>query len=234
MEPFTKIIHPVTKGINPTFCKIEFDGRRLSISGVEEPMTNGNCHGGCGQIVDSMIEADGNRRVKLAPDWTPALLDRFRAIWGRWHLNDMRPGCEHQREWPTATMLEVVSYTLTTEAQRLRDEVREAAADAALAGRAFNPTAQERALAELTTWYESIYQLPPEGSALVGCYKVRERVRRVAGTVYPHEHPEGLLTKPCPVCGYKYGSAWLFEAVPEDVLQFLADLPETDLEPAWV
>jgi hypothetical protein len=42
--------------------------------------------------------------------------------------------------------------------------------------------------------------------------------------VYPHEHPEGYLTKPCPVCGYKYGSAWLHEDVPQDVLDWLQSL----------
>lgn len=40
------------------------------------------------------------------------------------------------------------------------------------------------------------------------------------------EHPSGLLLEPCPVCGYKYGSAWLKEDVPEDVLQWLYALPE--------
>lgn len=32
---------------------------------------------------------------------------------------------------------------------------------------------------------------------------------------------------------YKYGSAWLKERVPEEVLQFLASLPDTDIQPAW-
>lgn len=34
--------------------------------------------------------------------------------------------------------------------------------------------------------------------------------------------------------GYKYGSAWLKESVPEDVLRFLSSLPDTDTKPAWV
>lgn len=33
---------------------------------------------------------------------------------------------------------------------------------------------------------------------------------------------------------YRYGSAWLKVGVPEDVLTFLAGLPETDIQPAWV
>lgn len=33
---------------------------------------------------------------------------------------------------------------------------------------------------------------------------------------------------------YSYGSAWLFEEVPDDVLDFLAALPDSDKKPAWV
>ncbi len=40
---------------------------------------------------------------------------------------------------------------------------------------------------------------------------------------------------PDPSCGgYRYGSAWLKEAVPEDVLTWLNGLPDTDKAPAWV
>ena len=33
------------------------------------------------------------------------------------------------------------------------------------------------------------------------------------------EHKDGLLCKPCPTCGYKYGSAWLKEELPQDVIE---------------
>lgn len=67
-----------------------------------------------------------------------------------------------------------------------------------------------------------------------GCEHQRRRETKTAGWVRFDEHPRGLLSKPCPVCGYKYGSAWNREAVPEDVLQFLAGLPDADVTPAWV
>jgi len=38
----------------------------------------------------------------------------------------------------------------------------------------------------------------------------------------------------CPECGYSIGSAWLFEAVPDYVLQWLFSLPDADIQPAWV
>jgi hypothetical protein len=58
--------------------------------------------------------------------------------------------------------------------------------------------------------------------------------KKEAGWVTPDEHPEGLLEKPCPVCGYKYGSAWNKESIPDDVLAWLYNLPDTKITPAWV
>ncbi len=34
--------------------------------------------------------------------------------------------------------------------------------------------------------------------------------------------------------GYKYGSAWLFKEVPQTVVQFLVELPDSKRVPAWV
>lgn len=34
--------------------------------------------------------------------------------------------------------------------------------------------------------------------------------------------------------GYKYGSAWLRQEVPDNVIDFLQSLPDTDKTPAWV
>lgn len=36
--------------------------------------------------------------------------------------------------------------------------------------------------------------------------------------------PLGYLTKPCPICGYKAGTAWLTKPVPTDVIEFLFSL----------
>ena len=50
----------------------------------------------------------------------------------------------------------------------------------------------------------------------------------------PEDNPKGLLTKACPVCGYKYGTAWLKVELPQKVIEFLQSLPDSDKEPAWV
>lgn len=54
------------------------------------------------------------------------------------------------------------------------------------------------------------------------------------GWVPESEHQEGLMGRPCPECGYRYGTAWLAEEVPGEILEFLASLPDTDRDPVWV
>jgi hypothetical protein len=48
------------------------------------------------------------------------------------------------------------------------------------------------------------------------------------------EHPGGLLGEACPTCGYLYGTEWLTEELPADVIADLLALPDSDLTPAWV
>ena len=57
---------------------------------------------------------------------------------------------------------------------------------------------------------------------------------KILGWMHPEEHPEGILGKPCPVCGYKYGTSWKKEEVPEEIIKWLFDLPETEVKPAWI
>lgn len=38
---------------------------------------------------------------------------------------------------------------------------------------------------------------------------------------------------PCSVCGYKYGSAWNYEPLPESVITYLKSLPVSKTIPVW-
>ncbi len=136
------------------YCKIKYDGKRLSIVGVEGPTKDGNCHGSCGQCTGFQIS-------EPAPGWTPEMLETFRGYWNRWHLNDMTAGTPAQME-----------------------ELRRHAC----------------ASSDHYTW--------------------AKETLKAAGLE--------------PDKGYSYGSKWLLEEVPQEVLEWLAALPETDITPAWV
>lgn len=91
-----RIINPGSRRIGrwdaAVYCKITYQDGRLRITGVEGPKKNGNCLGSSGQI-----EMNWEPLENLAIGWSRATEAQFIATWRRWHLNDMRAECEHQR-----------------------------------------------------------------------------------------------------------------------------------------
>ena len=73
------------------FVEIVYKNDILSLHGVIGPMISGNCRGSAGQCQDEI-----RKGVPKAP-WTKEMVDKLCDIWDRWHLNDKRAGCEHQR-----------------------------------------------------------------------------------------------------------------------------------------
>ncbi len=169
-QPFKKVVRPgkSSHGVYPPRLldvtvqieyKVEHDKGRLSIVGNHE--SSG------GQIVDLISP---KLITKLAPGWTPELVQKLHDTWERWHLNDTRPGSPAQAAW----------LRENPPGQKDFDHYRWATAALEKAG------------------------LNPDPS-------------------YLHNG------KP-----YSYGHAWLFEEVPDEVLDFLRGLPDADKTPAWV
>ena len=134
-------------------------------------------------------------------------------------------------------------YGLTSEAHRLRTATLDAAARAALAGEPFTPSPAARALASDPHWFRERFTPPDADSPLSGCYEVRKRETVALASLYCPDapsntyggawHPDGLLCRPCPECGYRYGSAWLREEVPAAVLAELQSLPASPVPCPW-
>lgn len=158
------------------YCKIEFKEGKLSISGVEGPLSSGNALGSCGQI--DMHLRDKQHAIKLAPGWTRSNLAKFFDVWKDWHLNDMKAGTPAQ-------MAELAKHTFP---------------------------------GYPTNHYEWACAILKDA----GLYEVQtgREVQNANGQFVPET--------------YKYGSAWLREDVPQDVIEFLTGLPDTDMQPAWV
>lgn len=225
-KPFKRIYRLGTGPSGSIFVKAELDAEgELHLIGVEGPTSGGNARGSCGQIVDH-IEIS-----KFAKGWTPALVSRLQEIWNGWHLNHMRAGCVHQRAWDVSEKLEIVTYRLTSETIRSQNALKERFEKELSRGQTVSPLPGESALLALPY---TTTQAPDADSFASGCYEVKERKTERAGWVYPKDHERGLLCKPCPECGYKYGSAWLKEEVPDAVLNELLAMPEADTQPEWI
>lgn len=239
-----KIINPClckTYGSVPAnaFARIEYEDGQLSICGVVGPMSNGNCKGSAGQCVDEI------RKGKPTDGWTPEMLKKLCDIWDRWHLNDMRPYCQHQKElgWDKLAGEEITQYhyRLTSDALKQKQAAEKAALESLKKGETFTPSDEQAFFASLEYGLD-IFRDPDE--KLAPYYEPKKALfsgdrgpteTKTRGWVrFDEESDLGILCKPCPVCGYKYGTSWLKEEVPQDVLDWLFSLPETNLHPAWV
>lgn len=220
------------------YVEIKFENGNLSIHGVIGPRRNGNSMGGGGQCVDKI------RNGTPADKWNQEMLDKLCDIWDKWHLNDMRPYCKHQKVlgWDLIARKEVVlyNYTLCTEAISKQKDAERKALEALKKGETFTPTEEQVKYANLSYSITTHKKLTGEMENL---YKPRkpmypgdkgETETKLLGWLKPEEHPDGILCKPCPVCGYKYGTSWKKEDIPKAVIEWLLSLPEATRKPAWI
>lgn len=234
-----KIINPcrciVGKRWYEAYAEIEYENGNLSIHGVVGPMLSGNCMGSAGQCVEKIRAGEPTEK------WDKEMLQKFCDIWDRWHLNDMNPCCEHQRElgWLEKARENVTLYhfRLKREVLDAQKEAEKAAIAALKAGKPFYPTKEQTRVANLahsivTSDMYAPEEYEPKKPLYPGDTGLTET--KALGCLRPEEHPEGLLCRPCPVCGYKYGHSWKKEEVPEEIIEWLFNLPKTKRKPAWV
>ena len=229
------------------FAEINYTDGRLSIHGVVDPRRGGNCGGSYGQCVDEI--RNGNPKE----GWTKEMLAKFCDIWDEWHLNDTRPYCQHQKElgWhkEAGETIYLCHYKLKDEYRKIQDGAKESAIKALKNGETFTPTAEQTKFANLPYFYDTYDELI-KGNELYDYYtpyKDRlgkpEKEAKIRGWVWydtadktwcEPKSDKGILGKPCPVCGYKYGYGWQKEEVPQEIIDWLFALPETQITPAWI
>ena len=232
------------KTLRNAFVEIEYQDGNLSIHGVVAPLGNGNCLGSAGQCVDEI------RKGVPTEKWTPEMLEKLCNIWDEWHLNDMRPYCKHMKDFgwnkQANEKVKVETWTLTKEAAEAKDKAEKRALECLRAGTPFYPTKDEIAYANMThsvkVYDDDLDAMYKYGKAYRDAYELKEKdclgrsmtKYQIRGWIPYKNHPLGLLGRPCPVCGYTYGSEWQKEEVPQDVINWLESLPDTDVKPAWI
>lgn len=173
-----------------------------------------------GQCLDSLASYIHT----FAPGWNAERLARVVAVWERWHLNGMRAGCVHQREWDTRGEVEIISLTWgpTFHKERTKAEQGTLTLPEYDAYRLTTARVYALTIGMGTPKHPAIWGAEGEQLIASGHVKVEKTERKGRGWVYPSEHPEGMLTKACDVCGHRYGSAWLYEPLPAEVLAEVA------------
>lgn len=225
------------------FCKIEYRDKgkdnkfELSISGVIGPKSNGDCLGSCGQIDMSLSAED----IKPAANWSKTKIKKLLDIWDKWHLNDMNAATPEMKAqgWDKLASKEIFkySYSMTSDSRKYLDDIKKRCEYAALQGEIATINDTEKRLLQSKTYCDIYaYELPetpefmePSKDYNTGKHKIE---RKTLGWVNAKEHEDGLLGRE--LNGLKYGHSWYYEAVPEDVLKWLYDLPDTDKTPVWI
>lgn len=162
-----------------------------------------------GQCLDTIAEYITN----------PTFQEIYR-LWQLYHLNDMHPECEHQARlgWRkmAAKKLTFYKWQLSGQACVLQLNQEKEIKKRLLAGESVKLSDEELALASLKYYLTTYEKELPEGMSRYYEPAKNHIKTTLAGHTYDSEHPEGMLCKPCPVCGYKYGSAWNYFPIAED------------------
>lgn len=159
-----------------------------------------------GQIEDKLLEMYKNN-----PKVT-----RMVEIWKKYHLNDTRPECEHQRElgWCEAAneTVDYSRYHLKLDVSHRQRKLNEYIDETLKTTGSITLSEDERILKSLPyfTWH-------PDKNAEY--YALSKKDKRQRGGLSYKEDPRGILLKPCPICGYEYGSEWQYMPIPEDVIK---------------
>ena len=159
-----------------------------------------------GQIEDTLLEMyKGNPKVT-----------RMVEIWKKYHLNDMHSECEHQRELGWDEManesVDYFRYCLKPDVLLKQNKLNEYIDETLKTSGTIMLSEDERILKGLP--YVT-YHLNDETEEY---YKIEKRDKKRRGELSFKEDQRGIILKPCPVCGHKYGAEQLYMPIPEDVI----------------
>lgn len=185
----------------------EKDGKKVfTASGMIWNSTRSDCICG-GQCLDTIAQYIKN----------PTFKQIFR-LWNLYHLNDMHPECEHQAAagWreKAAEKMTLYKFTMTTEAITEQNRTKSAVLRAAQDGETLRLSKEKRLVLGLDYSITSHSETLPE--TIAPYYKLKSTETKALGWLRESEHPDGILCKPCPVCGYAYGSKWVYFPIPEE------------------
>lgn len=173
------------------------------------------------------IVAGGQCLDALAPYIDNPVYSEILRLWELYHLNDMHPECEHQHVegWHKLASKKVTLYhwRLTSEAINEQKAAEKAAISALKAGETFTPNEQQTFISRLPYGLTTHTDTLPEN--VTKYYEPKKphyagdtghTETKACGWLRETEHPEGILSKACPVCGYKYGTGWVYFPIPAE------------------
>lgn len=225
------------------FGKIDFEGKgKINLVTIDmeyrEKEDGKKVLSICGDVWDRRhtgIVCGGQCLDTIAEYISDPVFKEIYRLWKLYHLNDMHAECEHQHAlgWRELAKEDVTLYhwTLTQDTVNKRDAIKKMALKALETCESFTPTEEQSYI------YSLPYSMTTENSELsddlAGFYEPSKALyagdtgheeTKKLGWLREKEHSRGILNKPCPVCGYKYGSSWVYFPIPENDEKIIIDL----------
>lgn len=207
------------------FGKIDYNGtgakRNLVTVEVEYRNENGReLFSACGNIWNAR-QTDvvcGGQCLDTIAEYikTPLFIAIFR-LWKLYH-NETHPECEHQRAagWREQANEFIKIYKFKQTAATIQEEhyIKKKLYQAAMEGKAYQVTKEEQNILKLQYTIKTASPTLPED--IKKYYRLDGTEEKMRGWVRYEEDSRGILCKPCPICGYKYGSEWKYLPIPEN------------------
>lgn len=213
------------------FVMIEYENGNLSF--------NSNCVGNNEPNFDEILSGIP------AENWNRAMVQKLVEVWKEWNHNNARPYCEHQKAlgWKEIATKQVNLYNfeLTNLTILRRKLLIRQSKQADKRGEISKMTSKQIELCRLP--YYITYHSSNLPEHIRKYYKPQrsfgENIRSVKtellGNLRPDQHPNGILHKPCQICGHKYGSDFSREEVPDEIIKWLFEsLPNAKEQPTWI
>lgn len=205
------------------FDKIDFEGKgkvnSITVEMKYEEKKGRKLFSACGNVQNIY---SGQCLDIIADYINDPIFNEILRLWKLYQRNDLHPECEHQRAlgWVDEARKQVKIYHwyLNDEARKEKKAAEERALKSLKNGETFTPTDREVFYANLSTFCKTYTHQAPEYYGIETDFNTKKQKIEVKdlGSTRKTDHPEGLLCKPCPVCGYQYGSSWLYVPIPAD------------------
>lgn len=145
-------------------------------------------------------------------------INLFSLLLNRWNYNNLRPCCKHvDYSKVENNIIPIYLVDLKPETKNKIKRIKNYVVSELLKYDRATLTEEQKEILNLSEYvdYEQYKDFPEDLKAYYYCEIVNyEKARFVSW----YDNPEGLINRPCPVCGQRYGEKYCFERIPDNVL----------------
>lgn len=137
-------------------------------------------------------------------------------LWTKYHLNDAYADCKHaHNEKDASKKLTIYKYIFKGSYSKLRDKYELINQNKYLRDNIKIPNYIKNIVTKYGYDFETTLEPSQLPKYLTKFYKLKETKTNTARWVaYSELCPDGILHKPCPECGYKYGTSYNYRPIP--------------------